>query len=78
MEAAIVICARSTIGAFIETVYNRQRLHSALAYRSPDEYETALGRGSVPSAKAVMRNEKTREGGSPAARPDTPTHDRIC
>jgi transposase InsO family protein len=38
--------ARSAIGAFIETVYNRQRLHSALAYRSPDEYETALGRFS--------------------------------
>ena len=38
--------ARSAIGAFIETVYNRQRLHSALACRSPDEYETALGRVS--------------------------------
>jgi transposase InsO family protein len=36
--------ARNAIGAFIETVYNRQRLHSALAYRSPDEYEAALGR----------------------------------
>ena len=35
---------RSAIGAFIETVYNRQRLHSALAYRSPDEYEATLGR----------------------------------
>ena len=34
--------ARSAIGAFIETVYNRQRLHSALAYRSPDEYEATL------------------------------------
>jgi hypothetical protein len=36
--------ARSAIGAFIETIYNRQRLHSALAYRSPDEYEATLGR----------------------------------
>jgi putative transposase len=36
--------ARSAIGVFIETIYNRQRLHSALAYRSPDEYEAALGR----------------------------------
>jgi putative transposase len=36
--------ARSAIGAFIETAYNRQRLHSALAYRSPDEYEATLGR----------------------------------
>ena len=31
--------AKAEIGAFIEHVYNRQRLHSALAYRSPDEYE---------------------------------------
>ena len=36
--------ARSAIGAFIETVYNRQRLHSALAYRSPNEYEATLRR----------------------------------
>jgi len=34
--------ARSAIGAFIETVYNCQRLHSALDYRSPDEYEATL------------------------------------
>ncbi|THK33681.1 IS3 family transposase [Ensifer sp. MPMI2T] len=31
--------ARRRIGAFIETVYNRQRLHSALDYLSPEEYE---------------------------------------
>jgi transposase InsO family protein len=31
--------ARAAIGTFIETIYNRQRLHSALAYRSPEEYE---------------------------------------
>jgi len=32
--------ARSAIGDFIEGVYNRQRLHSALAYQSPMEFET--------------------------------------
>jgi putative transposase len=46
--------ARSAIGAFIETVYNRQRLHSALAYRSPDEYETALGRLSESSPEVSI------------------------
>jgi transposase InsO family protein len=31
--------AQADIGTFIEQVYNRQRLHSALAYLSPQEYE---------------------------------------
>ncbi len=32
--------ARTRIGQFIDDVYNRTRLHSALGYLSPEEYET--------------------------------------
>jgi hypothetical protein len=34
--------AQSSIGSFIEQVYNRQHLHSALAYRPPAEFETSF------------------------------------
>lgn len=43
--------ARRHIGRFIETVYNRQRLHSALNYLSPMEFE---GR-PLPSADLVQQ-----------------------
>jgi hypothetical protein len=33
--------ARSRIGEFLEQVYNRQRLHSALRYVTPEEFEQA-------------------------------------
>jgi putative transposase len=39
--------ARSRIGEFLEQVYNRQRLHSALRYLTPEEFEQACAaRGS--------------------------------
>jgi len=38
--------AMAQIGAFIEEVYNPKRLHSALGYLSPEEYETAAANRS--------------------------------
>jgi transposase InsO family protein len=35
--------ARADIGSFIEDVYNTQRLHSALGYKPPVEFENELG-----------------------------------
>jgi transposase InsO family protein len=38
---------RTNIEAFIEQYYNRQRIHSALGYRPPEEFERAAEQGAV-------------------------------
>jgi putative transposase len=47
--------AREMIGSFIEEVYNRQRLHSALAYQSPAEFEANLhAEGALSTASRSL------------------------
>ena len=51
--------ARSAIGAFLDQVYNRHRLHSALAYQSPVEFEANL----PPMPAATQRSESVAQPG---------------
>ena len=62
----------SAIGAFLEDVYNRQRLHSALDYRSPVEFEAQIPRqdsrhragrqeGFQGMRKSTAMNEELRD-----------------
>jgi putative transposase len=51
--------ARSRIGEFLEQVYNRQRMHSALRYLTPEEFER--------ESEAIRSDGTDGSGGKPTA-----------
>jgi putative transposase len=50
--------ATVSIGAFMEEVYNQQRMHSALGYMSPEEFEAGLPERPVETAAADGNHKK--------------------
>ncbi len=55
---------RTNMEAFIDQYYNRCRLHSALGYRPPEEFEHAVASGNTPGA-ATMQFFRQTEGAGP-------------
>ena len=45
--------ANQNIGSFIEKVYNQKRLHSSLAYQTPNEFEEKLNFNKLKNAQTV-------------------------
>ena len=44
---------RENVAAFIDIYYNRVRLHSALGYRPPEEFEKAAGPATISQGAAI-------------------------
>ena len=55
---------RANIEEFIEEYYNRQRLHSALGYRSPEEFEQQSERGHAADSRGATVQFIVNDGNS--------------
>jgi putative transposase len=62
---------RAHLEEFIDQYYNRQRLHSALGYKTPEEFEAAalIASGSPVSVSFSRHEEIYRSGKRPRGRP---------
>jgi putative transposase len=63
---------RANVEEFIEQYYNRQRLHSALGYRSPEEFEQQTEPASSDESRSATieffeNNDENRQGNSRAS-----------
>jgi transposase InsO family protein len=66
---------RANIEEFIERYYNRLRLHSALGYQSPEEFEQAAGGEAIPISASMSffrHAEIYRSDGTPWTRKRKP------